>query len=240
MAGSTGRRAPAGGRAHVPAGAEGRAAAAPVRPRARRHVPADGRPRDRSPGARGGRRLARPRRGNVPAERLAPAQDHHIAPLGPAVAAASGNPGALPRRAAAVPAPVPELPDGRGGDRDRLPQAPRRRGRACGVEAGRDPLEDVPAPLLRRAAPNLDQGALGGVYTVAKEMGHGGESLVRRVYGHLGQVRHRADAVEYRVEQHAAKLGERLAALNLGTTIDTTGVDSQPYRVSRSAVTPRA
>ncbi len=63
---------------------------------------------------------------------------------------------------------------------------------------------------------------------------------LRRVYGHLGQVRHRAEAVEYRVEQHLAKLGERLPALNLGTTIDTTGLDSQPYRVSRSAPTPRA
>ncbi len=67
--------------------------------------------------------------------------------------------------------------------------------------------------------------------------------MVRRVYGHLGQVRHRAEAVEYRVEQHAAKLGERLAARNaqmFGTTIDTTGLDSHPYRVSCSATTPRA
>jgi integrase len=59
----------------------------------------------------------------------------------------------------------------------------------------------------------LDQGAPVSVYTVAKELGHGGETMVRRVYGHLGQVRHRAEAVEYRVEQHAAKLGERLVAL---------------------------
>ena len=46
-------------------------------------------------------------------------------------------------------------------------------------------------------------------YTVAREMGHGGEAMVRKVHGHLGQVRHRAEAVEYRVEQHAAKLGGR-------------------------------
>ena len=38
----------------------------------------------------------------------------------------------------------------------------------------------------------------------------GGESMVRRVYGHLGEVRHRAEVVEYRIEQHAAKLGDRL------------------------------
>jgi integrase len=89
----------------------------------------------------------------------------------------------------------------------------------------------------------LDRGAPVSVYTVAREMGHGGESMVRRVYGHLGQVRHRANVVEYRVEQHAAKLGERLGALRaveFGTTIGTTGLDSQPYRVSDGAVTPRA
>ena len=47
----------------------------------------------------------------------------------------------------------------------------------------------------------------------------------RNATAHLGQVRHRAEVVEYRVEQHVAKLGERLAALNLGTSSDTTGLD---------------
>jgi hypothetical protein len=37
--------------------------------------------------------------------------------------------------------------------------------------------------------------------------------LVKRVYGHLGQVRHRAEVVEYCVDQHAGVIGERLAAL---------------------------
>ena len=45
-------------------------------------------------------------------------------------------------------------------------------------------------------------------FTAAREMGHGGEARVRRDYGHLGQARHRVEAVEYRVEQHAAKLGD--------------------------------
>ena len=35
---------------------------------------------------------------------------------------------------------------------------------------------------------------------------------MRKVYGHLGAVRHRTDVVEYRVEQHAATLRDRLAA----------------------------
>jgi integrase len=67
----------------------------------------------------------------------------------------------------------------------------------------------------------LDQGAPVSVFTVAREMGHGGEAMVRRVYGHLGQVRHRAEGVEYRIEQHAAKLGVRLEALR-GVGFDTT------------------
>ncbi len=82
----------------------------------------------------------------------------------------------------------------------------------------------------------LDQGAPVSVYTVAKELGHGGEAMVRRVYGHLGQVRHRAEAVEYRVEQFADRLGERLATRHVleksVTPCVTTGLDSQPDRIS--------
>ena len=37
--------------------------------------------------------------------------------------------------------------------------------------------------------------------------------MVRKVHGHLGQVRHRAEFVEYQVEQHVAKLEARLAVL---------------------------
>ena len=37
--------------------------------------------------------------------------------------------------------------------------------------------------------------------------------LVDRVYGHLGDVRHRSEVVEFRVEQHREELGERLSTL---------------------------
>ena len=59
----------------------------------------------------------------------------------------------------------------------------------------------------------LDQGAPVSLFTVARELGHGGEAMVRRVYGHLGQVRHRAEDVEYRIEAFEDKLKGRLAAL---------------------------
>jgi integrase len=43
----------------------------------------------------------------------------------------------------------------------------------------------------------LDGGAPVSVFTVGRELGHGGDSLVKKVYGHLGEVRHRAEVVEY-------------------------------------------
>jgi integrase len=43
----------------------------------------------------------------------------------------------------------------------------------------------------------LDGGKPVSTYTVACELGHGSEAMVRQVYGHLGEVRHRAEVVEY-------------------------------------------
>jgi integrase len=54
----------------------------------------------------------------------------------------------------------------------------------------------------------LDNGAPVSSFTVARELGHGGDSLVKRVYGHLGTVRHRSEVVEYRLEQHQKRTGE--------------------------------
>jgi integrase len=62
---------------------------------------------------------------------------------------------------------------------------------------------------------SLDNGAPVSIYTVGKELGHGGEALVKRVYGHLGTVRHRSEVVEYRVEQHQAQLTEGLRLLRI-------------------------
>lgn len=59
----------------------------------------------------------------------------------------------------------------------------------------------------------LDRGAPVSTYTVSREMGHGSLRLVERVYSHLGDVRHRSEVVEYRVDQHKDVLGDRLRAL---------------------------
>ena len=73
----------------------------------------------------------------------------------------------------------------------------------------------------------LDQGAPVSTYTVARELGHESEAMVRRVYAHLGTIRHRSEVVEYRIEQHVERLGDRLQRLGLigpsVTGIDTVG-----------------
>ena len=73
----------------------------------------------------------------------------------------------------------------------------------------------------------LDGGAPVSAYTVGKEMGHGGDALVRRVYGHLGHVRHRAKVVEYRVTQHRKVLGKRLTAVRRAPPFVTTVVTTR-------------
>jgi integrase len=62
----------------------------------------------------------------------------------------------------------------------------------------------------------IDRGAPVSAYTVGREMGHGGDALVRRVYGHLGTVRHRSDVVEFRVEQHRITLRKHISRLQWG------------------------
>ena len=48
---------------------------------------------------------------------------------------------------------------------------------------------------------------------VRRELGHGGTSLVARVYGHLGEVKHRSECPESRVEDHKEHLAPRLRLL---------------------------
>ena len=46
-----------------------------------------------------------------------------------------------------------------------------------------------------------------------KELGHSGDALVRRMYGHLGTVRHRSKVVEYPTERLTLKAGKRMFAV---------------------------
>src|SRR2546427_11699704 len=58
----------------------------------------------------------------------------------------------------------------------------------------------------------LDQGAPVSLYTVAKELGHGGEAMVRRGDGHLREVRHPPGEGEYRIEAVGGKMKGRPGA----------------------------
>lgn len=72
----------------------------------------------------------------------------------------------------------------------------------------------------------LDGGYPVSVYTVAQELGHGGDGLVKAISCHLGTIRHRSEVVEYRVEHFAAQLGERLTRLRDFALSGTTGPHS--------------
>jgi integrase len=61
----------------------------------------------------------------------------------------------------------------------------------------------------------LDHGAPVSLYTVSRELGHSSLAMVERTYAHLGEVRHRAEVVEYQAAQHADKLRLQLAKLGL-------------------------
>ena len=71
-----------------------------------------------------------------------------------------------------------------------------------GFEAREVNLYDFRHTYCAARLQTLDGDAPVSPYTVGQELGHGGDSLVKRVYGHLGTVRHRSEAVEYRVKQH--------------------------------------
>ncbi len=62
-------------------------------------------------------------------------------------------------------------------------------------------------------------------FTVSGELGHGGDSLVQKIYGHVGAVRHRSALVEYRVSDHADVLRDRLLVLHSSRAAHGSGLD---------------
>jgi integrase len=57
------------------------------------------------------------------------------------------------------------------------------------------------------------------VFTVSREMGHSSTKMVEGIYGHVKGLPHRSDVVEFRVEQHKAKLKQHLAHLRTATNL---------------------
>jgi integrase len=57
---------------------------------------------------------------------------------------------------------------------------------------------------------SLDRGAPVAHWTVERELGHGSGRMLESVYGRLGEIRHRAETVEYRFDQHFDRRGDRI------------------------------
>ena len=106
-----------------------------------------------------------------------------------------------------------------------LRKLPDRVARCAGLVAGELRTKAFRHTYCAARLQTLDQGASVSTYTVARELGHESEAMVRKVYAHLGEIRHRSEVVEYRVEQHLERLGDRLQRLGLvrpsGTGNDT-------------------
>ncbi|MBA2714771.1 MAG: hypothetical protein H0U55_14595 [Rubrobacteraceae bacterium] len=60
--------------------------------------------------------------------------------------------------------------------------------------------------------------------------------MVRRVYSHLGTVRHRSEVVEFRVEQHFERLGDQLRRIGFVITPD---IKRRSGRAKKLPATPK-
>ena len=72
---------------------------------------------------------------------------------------------------------------------------------AVAVRAGWEPGE-IRSKMFRHSyaaarLQTLDHGAPVSVYTVSRELGHASTTMVQKVYAHLGEIRHRAEVVEF-------------------------------------------
>jgi integrase len=83
----------------------------------------------------------------------------------------------------------------------------------------------------------LAGGAPISVYQVSREMGHSSEDLVRRIYGHVASAPHRSEHVEFRVEQHLERLGDRLLRLGFVTRFGTREFNYPQNETPRAPVT---
>ena len=63
-------------------------------------------------------------------------------------------------------------------------------------------------------------GAPVAAFTVAREVGHSSTAMIEKVYGHLGQVQHRSEVVEYRIGQHKKAIRDRKFRHTLRHTLD--------------------
>lgn len=86
-------------------------------------------------------------------------------------------------------------------------------GKLAGFEEGRLRTKVFRHTYCSARLQTLDAGYPVAPFTVSRELGHSSTRMVERVYAHLGAVRSRSEAVEYRVEEFEEELKDRLREL---------------------------
>lgn len=88
--------------------------------------------------------------------------------------------------------------------------------RRAGLEEGRIRPHLFRHTYTAARLQTTDGGVPVSVYQVSRELGHASTRTTERIYAHLGEIRHRSEHVEFRVEQHAERLGDRLEQVRAG------------------------
>ena len=108
---------------------------------------------------------------------------------------------------------------------------------------GISPIQDVSRPswlaVHRSTLRSLEVVLLQS--TVAREVGHSSTAMIEKVYGHLGQIQHRSEVVEYRVRQHRkaiARLRQTLRQQAISWTRTGTSSRSAPIGSVNSSFRP--
>jgi integrase len=82
----------------------------------------------------------------------------------------------------------------------------------------------------------LDHGAPVSPWTVEKELGHGSGDMLEKVYGRIGEVRHRSEVVEYRFDQYFDRSGDTWAPKATRVAVPTIPGGTADSERARTAV----
>ncbi|MEX0912248.1 MAG: tyrosine-type recombinase/integrase, partial [Gemmatimonadota bacterium] len=110
------------------------------------------------------------------------------------------------------------FPSNRGGEESMIRDLRKsldRIGKRAGFPAGHIRMHMLRHTYTAARIQTLDRGAPLALYTVARELGHSSTNMIEDRYGHLHDraVLGGSEVVEYRVEHHREKIGDRLEAL---------------------------
>jgi integrase len=83
----------------------------------------------------------------------------------------------------------------------------------CGWEPGEVRAKAARHSYCAARLQTVEHGYPVAPFTVSRELGHVSTAMVEAVYSHLGEIRHRSEVVEFRIEHHRDVLADKLEAL---------------------------